>query len=37
MSEEPTDHLPETEFSIGATDGSAVMVGLTPLAQQYLD
>ena len=37
MSEEPTDHVLETEFGIGATEDSAVMVGLTPLAQQYLD
>ncbi len=37
MSEEPTDHVPETELGIGATEDGAVMVGLTPLAQQYLE
>ena len=37
MSEYPTDHVPGTESSSGATGGGPVMAGLTPLAQQYLD
>lgn len=37
MGEYPTDAVPGAESSVGATDGSAVVVGLTPLAQQYLD
>jgi hypothetical protein len=37
MGEYPTDAAPVAVSVVGATDGSAVVVGLTPLAHQYLD
>jgi vacuolar-type H+-ATPase subunit I/STV1 len=37
MNEYPAAGVPEAEASTGATDGSAVVVGLTPLAHDYLD
>lgn len=37
MNEQPTAQVPEAEPGVEATYGSAVMAGLTPLGQQYLD